>query len=106
MHDISQDVAAVARIDALPTLLEVVSRITGLRFAAVARVTENQWVACAVRDEAGFGIRAGGELLIETTICNEIRESGETVVIDHVDQDPRFCRHPTPAAYGFQSYIS
>jgi GAF domain-containing protein len=106
LHDISHDMIAISRIDALPTILEVVCRITGLGFAAVARVTKDQWVACAVRDEIEFGICAGGELLIETTICNEIRETGETVVIDHVAVDPRFCRHPTPAVYGFQSYIS
>jgi signal transduction histidine kinase len=28
------------------------------------------------------------------------------VVIDHVARDERYCRHPTPEKYGFQSYIS
>jgi signal transduction histidine kinase len=106
LDDLSGDLAAVSRIDALPAILEVVCRITGLGYAAVARVTADRWVACAVRDEIDFGVRAGSELLIETTICNEIRDSGETVAIDHVAEDPRYCRHPTPAAYGFQSYIS
>jgi signal transduction histidine kinase len=49
---------------------------------------------------------AGGELKIETTICNEIRGHGGPVVIDHVAQDAAFRGHPTPAMYGFQSYIS
>jgi GAF domain-containing protein len=75
-------------------------------FAAVARVTEDRWIACAVRDEIEFGLKPGGELKVETTICNEIRASGDRVVIDHVSQDEAFCRHPTPAMYGFQSYIS
>lgn len=84
----------------------MICRTTGLGFAAVARVSEDRWIACAVRDEIAFGLAPGGELRVETTICNEIRDSGELVVIDNVATDPRFCRHPTPQMYGFQSYIS
>ncbi len=106
MDDLQKDVAAIARIDAIPTILEVVCRVTGMGFAAVARVTEDRWVACAVRDEIHFGLVPGGELKVETTICDEIRGSGQPVVIDHVASDQDFCGHPTPALYGFQSYIS
>ena len=59
-----------------------------------------------MRDEIAFGLEPGGELKVETTICDEIRDSGEAVVIDHVAEDPAFCHHHTPALYGFQSYIS
>lgn len=103
---IAADIAAVARIDAIPSILEIACRITGLRFAAVARVTETRWAACAVRDEIAFGLEPGGELDIKTTICNEIRESNKGVIIDHVTRDDGFCDHPTPRAYGFESYIS
>ena len=82
MDDIQADIAAIARIDAVPKILEVVSRITGMRFAAVARVTEHRWVACRVRDELEFGLAPGGELDVETTICNDIRASGRIVAID------------------------
>jgi signal transduction histidine kinase len=75
-------------------------------FAAIARVTEDRWICCASRDQINFGLGAGGELKIETTICNEIRQSGEGVIIDHVSNDAVYCGHPTPAMYGFQSYIS
>lgn len=104
--NLDDDVAAIARIDAVSTILEVICRTTGMGFAAVARVTEDRWIACGVRDEIQFGLQPGGELKVETTICNEIRTSGHFVVIDHVVQDANFCRHPTPAMYGFQSYIS
>jgi signal transduction histidine kinase len=106
MKDFSEDLDAVGRIEAIPTLLEVICRTTGMGFAAVARVTEDRWVACAVRDEIAFGLAHGGELKVETTICNEIRGSGQPVVIDNVAGDELWCRHPTPALYGFQSYIS
>jgi signal transduction histidine kinase len=106
MKNFEDDIAAIARIDAVPMILEVVCRTTGMGFAAVARVTEDRWVACQVRDDIQFGLTPGGELKVETTICNDIRASGQLIVIDHAAEDDRFCRHPTPAMYGFQSYIS
>jgi GAF domain-containing protein len=75
-------------------------------FAAVARVTADRWVCLAVNDEINFGIKPGGELKVETTICREVRDQREAVVIDHVAEDELYCGHPTPAMYGFQSYIS
>jgi signal transduction histidine kinase len=105
-HDFQADLDAVARIDAVPAILEVVCRTTGMGFAAVARVTEDRWIACSVRDEIAFGLVPGGELKVETTICNEIRDSRQGVAIDHVAQNPQFAGHHTPALYGFQSYIS
>jgi signal transduction histidine kinase len=104
--DTSQDVAAIAAIDAVPSILDVVCRVTGLGFAAVARVTEEHWTACAVRDGIGFGLAPGDELELVSTICNEIRQSREPVVIDHVAEDPTYSDHHTPRQYGFQSYIS
>ncbi|QEI05698.1 GAF domain-containing sensor histidine kinase [Pigmentiphaga aceris] len=100
------DIAAISRIDSVEKILQVVCNTTGMGFAAVARVTAERWVVCAVRDQIEFGLWKGSELKIETTICNEIRGSRQAVVIDHVDEDPVFSRHPTPAMYGFQSYIS
>lgn len=101
-----EDVEAIGRIEMVPKLLEVVCRITGMGFAAIARVTEDKWIACAVRDTIHFGLVSGSELKIETTICNEIRQNREAVAIDHVAKDETFAFHPTPAMYGFQSYIS
>lgn len=100
------DLAAVARIDIIPTILDVVCRTTGMRFAAVARVTESRWIACSVRDDLAFGLQPGGELRIETTICSEIRRHRRAVVIDDVAADEVYCGHLTPAMYGFRSYIS
>jgi len=104
--DVMRDVEAIARMDVVPTILDMVCRSTGMGFAAVARVTEEQWIACAVRDSIAFGLAPGGELPLETTLCNEIRQSGCLVVIDHVAEDDRYRTHRTPALYGFQSYIS
>lgn len=106
MNDLADAVAAVGRIEAVPTILNVLCRTTGMGFAAVARVTEDRWIACSVRDEIAFGLVPGGELKVETTICHDIRQSLQPVVIDNVAGDHLYCGHPTPALYGFQSYIS
>ncbi len=103
---LAADIAVIESIQAVPTILDVVCRVTGMGFAAVARVTEDRWIACRVHDEIGFGLAPGGELKLETTICDEIRESGTGVIIDHVAADETYSRHPAPAMYGFQSYIS
>src|SRR5687768_2718497 len=79
---IADDVAAVGRLDVVSKILDVICRTTGMGFAAVARVTEDRWVACAVQDEIEFGLVPGGELEVVTTICNEIRQSGRAVIID------------------------
>jgi signal transduction histidine kinase len=100
------DVARIGSIEAVPSILEVVCQTTGMGFAAVARVAEGRWIACSVLDRIEFGLKPGGELKLETTICHEIRQSREGVVIDHVADDPAYCGHPTPALHGFQSYIS
>ena len=102
----AKDLAALARIDVIPTILEVVCRVTGMGFSAIARVTEDRWIACAVRDEIDFGLVPGGELQVRTTICDEVRQSGQLTVIDHVAEDELFRDHHTPRMYGFQSYIS
>lgn len=105
-EDIAADVDLISRIEAVPTILEVVCRTTGMGFAAVARVTEERWVACGVRDEIEFGLQPGGELKVETTICHEIRANHRAVVIESVAGDPLYAKHHTPALYGIQSYIS
>lgn len=103
---IAQYIDRIARIDAIPKMLEVVCKTTGMGFAAVARVTADRWVALAVRDEINFGLKPGGELEIKTTICDEIRDSGVPVLIDNVAEDPLFKDHHTPRRYGLQSYVS
>jgi PAS domain S-box-containing protein len=102
----ADDIAAVRRLDAVPTILDTVCQVTGMGFAAIARVSDDRWIACSVRDDINFGLTPGGELKLETTICHEIRQSGLEVIISDVATDPIYCHHHTPAQYGFRSYIS
>ncbi len=64
---ISNDVAIFSRLEIVNTILKLLSHTTGLRIALVARVTEESWTACAVLDEAGFGLKPGDHLELHTT---------------------------------------
>lgn len=75
-------------------------------FAAIARVTDDQWITCTTKDDIAFGLKPGDELKVETTICHEVRQNEQPVFINHVKEDNFFCNHPTPKLYKFQSYVS
>ena len=92
--------------DEVRKILEQVCAQTDMGFAAVAYVTETRWIACQVLDQIEFGLNPGDELEVKTTICDDIRASGEAVIIDSVIDDPKWRRHHTPRMYGFQSYAS
>jgi signal transduction histidine kinase len=100
------DIATINRISAVPAILQVISELTGLRFAAVARVTEGSWTACAVLDRLDFGLQVGDELDLVSTLCHEIRQGHHSVVIDKASEDPLYRDHHTPRTYQFESYIA
>ncbi len=104
--DSARAVAAIARIDAVPTLLKVLCEMTGMRVALVARVTDKTWTACAVKDEAHFGLKPGMELAVNTTLCFDARASRAPIVIEHASADPRYYPHGAPKRYPIESYIS
>ncbi|MEG2804407.1 GAF domain-containing sensor histidine kinase [Stenotrophomonas sp.] len=104
--DLLRSIAEISRIQAVPRILETVAHITGSRFTAIARVTETTWTACATHDTLGFGLVPGGQLVLETTICDEIRQSATAVVFAHASQHPIYSTHHTPRIYGLESYAS
>ena len=103
---IAHDIAAIARLQAVPRLLKVLCESTGMGFAAVARVTDAQWIACAVEDRVGFGLVPGGELPLESTLCHDVRSSDSPIFIDEASTDPVFRTHHTPRIYQIESYAS
>ena len=101
-----QYIDAIGRMAVVPTILDATARLTGMRFTAVARVTDTAWTACAVRDEIAFGLKPGDELELVTTICDEIRQHGRPIIFGSASDDEYFRNHPTPKQYGFESYVS
>lgn len=104
--DFAAEVAAQGDDEAIRAILEEVCAITGMGFAAVARVTEERWIACQVLDKIEFGLDPGDELEIKKTICDDIRKGGHPIVIDHIGADPDWRTHPVPVLFGFESYAA
>lgn len=103
---LAHDVAVVSKLEAVPKLLELLCDVTGMGFAAVARVTDVTWMACAVRDNISFGLPPGGQLDLKTTLCFESRAANAPITIDHASVDPQYCGHHTPKIYNIESYVS
>lgn len=103
---LARDTAFLGDVAEIRAILSAVCERTGMGFAAVARITEQRWIACQVADKIDFGLEPGDELDLKSTICDEIRENGKLVVIDHVAAEPAWRTHHTPALYGFESYVS
>lgn len=59
MHEFQRDIDAINDIQSVPTILDVVRQSTGMRFVAIARVTEGRWIACQTLDDIDFGLTAG-----------------------------------------------
>ena len=78
------------------SILADVCALTGMGFAAVARVTEQRWIACQVEDKIEFGLNPGDELAIKQTICDEVRDCGQAIFIDDVTADPNWRMHSVP----------
>jgi signal transduction histidine kinase len=96
----------IQAISAVPTILETVAAMTGLRFVAIAHVTDHSWTACAVLDRLDFGLAPGGQLDVTTTLCEDVRDTERAVIIDCVRDSDQYRDHHTPRIYGFQSYFS
>jgi hypothetical protein len=95
--EFQEDLAALQASSAVPTILEVVCNTTGMGFAAIARVTPERWACLASHDEIGLGLKPGGELAVDTTLCHEVRLARGVVAIDHVAEDAAYRLHRTPA---------
>lgn len=104
--DFASQVAQEGDDPEIRAILLEVCHATGMGFVAVARVTEDRWIAAQVLDKIEFGLNPGDELDVKKTICDDIRECGQAIIIDRVVEDPTWRNHPVPILYGFQSYAS
>lgn len=102
----NQEMVDLGNDERLRSVLRQICEETRMGFSAIARVTEDQWIACQIEDKIQFGLSPGEELNICETICDEIRETGQAVVFDDASEDIKWSRHPVPVIYGFKSYCS
>ncbi|SET86591.1 GAF domain-containing protein [Paracoccus homiensis] len=105
-HDFQADIERLAESDLITTILETVMLATNMRFAAIARVTADRWVACRTIDDVQFGITEGDEIAIESTFCQTVRETSEMIIFNDASTDPECRGHPIATSFGIVSYAS
>ena len=92
-RDIACQITAIGRVDAVPTLLKVLCEMTGLRFAAVARVKGRTWTAYATRDKLSLGVQPGGELSFIASLGFDSRAARLPIIFEQAGADPIPCGH-------------
>lgn len=105
-HDFQADITMLAGSSLIGTILETVMLATNMRFAAVARVTADRWIACRTVDEVNFGLNAGDEIEIESTFCQSVHQTSKKVVFNDAATDMVYGGHPIAAKFGIASYAS
>ncbi|MEO6589970.1 MAG: hypothetical protein ABIP06_11775 [Pyrinomonadaceae bacterium] len=64
---IEKDISAINRIGAIQTILQTLSRATGMRASVVSSLADDKWTAAAAIDETGLGLKTGDQLDMATT---------------------------------------
>lgn len=105
-HDFQAEIQVLADSSLVGTILETVMLATNMRFAAVARVTADRWVACRTVDEVNFGLAEGDEIEIQSTFCQTVRATSEKVLFNDTATDDVYRDHPIAAKFGIVSYAS
>lgn len=86
--------AAIAEIEATTNILKLVTRLTGMRFAGIAKFTDLEWVVCSAYDPLQMGINVDDVLDLETTLCSEFCINPHTLFIPQISQNGRFATRP------------
>ncbi|WPO00614.1 GAF domain-containing protein [Pseudomonas sp. MUP55] len=96
--------AAIAEIEATTNILKLVTRLTGMRFAGIAKFTDLEWVVCSAYDPMQMGIHVDDVLDLETTLCSEFCIDPQALFVPQISQDGRFASRPVVKQYAIESY--
>jgi len=105
-HLSADEYAAIAEIESTSHILQLVTRLTAMRFAAISKFTDTHWVACSVSDDGDFGIDVGDVGLLETSLCNQMRVDLKALFISSTSESSRYVSNPSVQKYGFESFIA
>ncbi|KPA91911.1 GAF domain-containing protein [Pseudomonas asplenii] len=100
----AEERAAIAEIEATTSILRLVTRVTQMRFAAIAKFTDTEWITCSVYDPTNLGIELGESALVETTICNEFKLNPQALLVPEISKHERFAIRPIVKRFELESY--
>lgn len=104
--EVARDIAAMAGLSAIPTILRIVCEMTNLEFSAVARVTETTWTACAVHDALATGIKPGHQLPVRTTPSPSAIPARTPITIDRATIERSLAEDSLLRRHNVESYIA
>jgi GAF domain-containing protein len=100
-----QECAAIAEIEATTSILSLITRMTRMRFAAIAKYDNTDWVVCSVHDIGELGISPGDTLPVEITLCSDFLTDPQALLLPDIRQSPRHRIRPVVQQYGLESYV-
>ena len=100
----TEERAAIAEIEATTSIVQLVARMTGMRFAGIAKFTDKDWIVCSTFNPIELGINTGDTLELETTICNEFRRNPQVLFVPEISLDGRFSSRPVVKKHMLESY--
>lgn len=101
-----EELNAIAEIEATTNILKLIVRLTGMRFAAIVKFCEKEWVACSVNDEICLGIKDGERFPLEHSMCSNLLTEPSNLVVGCVSQNPVHRGNVASQRFGFESSIS
>ena len=104
-EETARAVAALARIDAVPTLLKVICVMTGMRLATVISATGGAWTALAIRDGLCLGLVPGERLKFLENIGLDDQISHVPIVIERASGDSPYGT-PYSSTAPFESFMA
>lgn len=100
----AEERAAIAEIEATTSILQLVTRLTGMRFAGIAKFTDQEWIVCAVHDPMNMGINPDDVLFLETTLCSEFCVDPQALFIPQISDNGRLASRPVVKQFAIESY--
>lgn len=102
----SDEILVIAEIEAISNILQLSTKLSGMRFVAIYHTMETHWIACTVYGELKLRARTENKLEIEEIFCNELRKYPTPTIISSVRAHPSYFEIDPNKKYGFESYIS
>ncbi|BAP45617.1 GAF domain-containing protein [Pseudomonas sp. LJDD11] len=100
------ELQAINEVEGLSNVLQLVLLLTGLKFAAIGKFNEENWVAYIVNDEMHLGLEPGSTIPNEVAICTKVMQEHTPLIMPRISDDPAYRSHPNVIKFGLQAYIS
>lgn len=101
----SEERSAIAEVEGTTSVLRLITRMTQLRFAAIAKFCESDWVVCSVHDTGDFGILPGDVLPLEITLCSDFLTDPQALLIPSITDSVTHSLRGVVRLYDLESYV-